>query len=103
MAASDGEAGYAFLAAAIRLACKKPTGPKTARADPESGARGADRDFRLALDAAVRRRLDFGQQVADVSLVRMPPGSTHFMLDVMRSDDRGDTAPAEYAMLMRIS
>ena len=81
----DGEAGYAFLAA-IRLP------QKADRAENVElilrGARGADRDFRLALMGS-SEEAEFGQQVASLAgshAARL----THFMLDVMRSDDRGD-------------
>ena len=80
-----GEAGYAFLAA-IRLP------QKADRADSAElilrGARGADRDFRLALLSS-SDEAEFGKQVAGLAgpYAARP---THFMLDVMRSDDGGD-------------
>lgn len=80
-----GEAGYAFLVA-IRLpqAADQANGAElTLR-----GARGADRDFRLTLvDSS--DEAEFGQQVANLAgshAARL----THFMLDVMRSDDGSD-------------
>lgn len=80
------ESGYGFLAA-----CRLP--PAADRMDGAKltlrGARGVDRDFSLTV-AGSSSEADFGQQAA---LLAKPYAArlTRFMLDVMRSDDGGDT------------
>ena len=80
-----GEAGYAFLAAVrVPHAADRVDGAELILC----GSRGADRDFRLAL-AGSAAAAEFGRQVA--SMAGAPAARlTHFMLDVMRSDDGGD-------------